>query len=100
MLTLPIQKKWFDLIKSDIKKEEYREIKPYYTRRFENIGLLDNNGNPTGKYAIIHLRNGYAATSPTITIKCTLRIGSGNPDWGASPGQNYYVLMIKEWLNF
>ena len=34
MLTLPIKKKWFDMIKSGEKKEEYREIKPYYTSRF------------------------------------------------------------------
>ena len=29
MLTLPIKKKWFDMILSGEKKEEYREIKPY-----------------------------------------------------------------------
>ena len=34
MLTLPIKKKWFDMIKSGEKKEEYREIKPYYDSRF------------------------------------------------------------------
>ena len=37
MLTLPIKKKWFDMIKSGEKKEEYREFKPYYTTRFNNI---------------------------------------------------------------
>ena len=36
MLILPIKKKWFDMIKSGEKKEEYREIKPYWTKRFEN----------------------------------------------------------------
>lgn len=34
MLTLPIKKKWFDMIVSGEKKEEYREIKPYYDSRF------------------------------------------------------------------
>lgn len=29
MLTLPIKKKWFDMIRNDEKKEEYREIKLY-----------------------------------------------------------------------
>ncbi len=33
MLTLPIKKKWFDMILSGEKKEEYREIKPYYISR-------------------------------------------------------------------
>lgn len=37
MLTLPIKKKWFDMIKSGEKKEEYREIKPYYDSRFYHI---------------------------------------------------------------
>lgn len=35
MLTLPIKKKWFDMILSGEKKEEYREIKPYWDTRFE-----------------------------------------------------------------
>ena len=33
MLILPIKKKWFDMIKLGEKKEEYREIKPYWTKR-------------------------------------------------------------------
>ena len=33
MLILPIKKKWFDMILSGEKKEEYREIKPYYDSR-------------------------------------------------------------------
>ena len=41
MLTLPIKKKWFDMIVSGEKKEEYREIKPYYDSRFMNaFGFL------------------------------------------------------------
>lgn len=36
MLTLPIQKRWFDMILSGEKKEEYREIKEYYEIRFQN----------------------------------------------------------------
>lgn len=35
MLILPIKKKWFDMIKSGEKKEEYREITPYYKSRLE-----------------------------------------------------------------
>ena len=36
MLILPIKKKWFDMIASGEKTEEYREIKPYYDSRFMN----------------------------------------------------------------
>lgn len=32
-LTLPLKGEWFDMIKSGIKKEEYREINPYWVIR-------------------------------------------------------------------
>lgn len=37
MLILPIKKKWFDMILSGEKKEEYRDIKEYYETRFQNL---------------------------------------------------------------
>lgn len=37
MLILPIKKQWFDMIASGEKKEEYREIKPYYTSRIAKL---------------------------------------------------------------
>ncbi len=39
-LILPLKKKWFDMIKAGIKKEEYREIKPYYIRKFIKFDTL------------------------------------------------------------
>lgn len=36
-ITLPLKKKWFDLIKSGEKKEEYREITPYWISRFVKV---------------------------------------------------------------
>ena len=41
-LILPIKKKWFDMILSGEKKEEYREIKPYYDTRFDRAFRLKN----------------------------------------------------------
>lgn len=35
-LTLPLKKKWFDMIKSGEKLEEYREITEYWIRRLIN----------------------------------------------------------------
>lgn len=34
ILHLTLKKKWFDMIASGEKKEEYREIKPYWEKRF------------------------------------------------------------------
>lgn len=41
MLILPIKRKWFDMILSGEKKEEYRDIKPYYdTRLMDAFGMI------------------------------------------------------------
>lgn len=95
MLILPIKAKWYDMIESGIKKEEYREIKPYYTTRFQTIGLLDGNGLPTGKITEIILRNGYSATSRQMIVAVSLEIKQGNTAWGAIEDVEYYALKIK-----
>lgn len=88
MLTLPIKKKWFDMIKSGEKKEEYREIKQYYKARFATLGVGDNS-----KYYIL-FRNGYSKNSPSIKCEVEINQGIGNPEWGAEPSKMYYVLKI------
>ena len=41
-LTLSLKKKWFDMIMSGEKKEEYRDIKPHYIARlFNRREMLD-----------------------------------------------------------
>lgn len=44
MLILPIKKKWFDMIVSGEKKEEYREIKPYYDSRLHPVRCIRQGG--------------------------------------------------------
>lgn len=87
MLTLPIKSKWFNMIVSGEKKEEYRAINDYYASRFNK--LLDENN----QFWCV-LRNGYSASSPSVTVHVKLSIGYGNPDWGAEPNEQYYVLSI------
>ncbi len=125
MLTLPIKQKWFDAIAAGIKTEEYREIKPYYTARLQNIlapyyrqdkqqpaGQGEQNTNRSlgdqqwleeceyGRYDSepfdVCFRNGYNRSSPTFVAACTLRTGTGNPEWGAVPGTTYYILTIRD----
>ena len=82
MLHLTLKKKWFDMILSGEKKEEYREIKPYWTSRLK----LD--------FRVICFRNGYNPLSPFFCIEFTgLRIGRGKPEWGA-PGYDVYILSL------
>lgn len=98
MLTLPIKKKWFDMILSGEKKEEYREIKPYYRSRFENLGLLDSYGLPLTNKVPVQFRNGYRSDSPVFTAVCSLDIKEGREEWGAEKGREYFVLTVHEIL--
>ena len=93
MLTLPIKKKWFDMILSGEKQEEYREMTPYYQVRFKNLWKFDQFN---GSIREIRFRNGYSGNSPSFVAKCTLRTDIGQAEWGAEPGKQYYVLTIQE----
>ena len=112
MLTLPIKRKWFEMILSGEKKEEYREIKPYYEVRFQNlfgVVLLERNGTikeilrgvlpksiQRDEVQEIIFRLGYAKEARKIKCKCTLSLGTGKEEWGAVPEERYFVLRIKE----
>lgn len=111
MLILPIKKKWFNMILSGEKKEEYREIKPYYETRFMNtfgmicvdgkyikcseIGLIECEKEPIQP---IMFRNGYSKNSPSFIAKCTLSVGTGREEWGAEKDKQYFVLTVHEIL--
>lgn len=118
MLILPIKKKWYDMILSGEKKEEYREIKEYYETRFQNLFgavtiypssifsdrreyvLLQGDAVPEEirKDSIqeIIFRNGYSKDSKAIKARCKLRTGKGRLEWGAEPDKQYYILEILD----
>lgn len=96
MLILPIKKKWFDMILSGEKREEYRELKPYYRSRLRNDGFLDQYGLPTLKQGKIVFRNGYAKKSPSFEALCSIDIKTGRLEWGAESEREYYVLKILD----
>jgi len=88
-LHLTLKKKWFDMIFSGEKKEEYRDIKPYY-----NLRLIGK------EYDTVVFRNGYARDAPRLTIELkAIRFGTGNPEWGAVPNRKYFVLYLGKIIN-
>ena len=62
-LHLTLMKKWFDEIKDGLKKIEYRDIKPYWTKRF-----FDKEGNPK-HFDNIFFRNGYGKNARSLYIE-------------------------------
>lgn len=72
-LHLTLKKEWFDMILSGEKKEEYREIKEYWSKR-----LMVRN------YDVIHFRNGYSKNARWMTVEMKyLFTGLGKVKWGA-----------------
>lgn len=96
MLTMPISGEWFRLIAAGVKTEEYRQIKPYWDARFRNVFDMDATGEPTGvdEHPIL-FRNGYSRDSPSLIALCTLSKGVGRPEWGAKPGERYWILRVR-----
>lgn len=86
VLHLTLKKKWFDMIASGAKREEYREMKPYWNKR-----LLCNKT----QYDRILFRNGYNKDSPSFMIEFkSLQSGLGIIEWGAPAGQPVFILKL------
>ena len=87
-LHLTLKKKWFDMILSGIKKEEYREIKPYWDSRL------------SGKnFDRIEFMNGYGKKAPRFEIELkNIAKGFGKSGWGADSKQEVYVLKLGKIL--
>lgn len=104
MLVLPIKQKWFNMILKGEKKEEYREIKPYWTKRFENyyeearLNIEIECPNYKEIYYRVTFKAGYNKNSPQMTCKCRLKRGQGKEEWGAEPNKEYYILEILKIL--
>ena len=58
VLHLTLHKKWFDKIKAKEKTIEYRDIKPYWTKRLEGK-----------EFDEVWFKNGYSKTSPFMRVK-------------------------------
>lgn len=73
MLIFPLKKQWYEKIKSGEKTIEYREVKPYWTRRLSHpdyCGEKELAALLTGKWISINFLNN--------STKCKLRLGYTN----------------------
>lgn len=110
-LILPLKKKWFDLIKSGEKKEEYRECSEYWIMRFvKDRSLVFKGVEDLTDYFASDVQDcldcldfdrlvftlGYPKADDTerrLTFKNPrIRIGTGRPEWGAEYGKQYFVI--------
>ena len=90
VLHLTLKRQWFDMIASGKKREEYREMKPYWHKRLMCAKV---------KFDAIHFRNGYSRNARAMTVELReLRSGLGIVEWGAPEGQEVYILCIGKIL--
>lgn len=121
-LHLVLKSQWYDLIASGIKTEEYREIKPYWQKRFIDYKALSDYVVKTYKamlchnflvhgnlephiddaphmflrgYKQVNFRRGYHrdAASMTFTIK-DICFGKGRPEWGAPTDTEVFIFKL------
>ena len=90
ILHLTLKRQWFEMIESGKKREEYREIKPYWRARIGG----------TGKYDIIRFRHGYAKNARTMDFELKeVLIGLGVQVWGAPESERVYILKLGNRLD-
>lgn len=121
ILDLVLKAKWYDMIESGEKTEEYRIIKPYWEKRlldyksliksykenrqeflfrklfFTQKAFVDKicDRFPRG-YDAVRFHYGY--TKRTMIFQCLgITIGKGNPDWGA-PDEDVFIISLGKRL--
>jgi hypothetical protein len=100
-LRLTLKKKWFDMISSGEKKEEYREIKPHWKSRLvsEVYAQDEEYHDSFRKFDIVEFRHGYSKDPPMVRVQCKdIVVGKGKKKWGAETGVSYYVIKLGKIL--
>ena len=113
-LDLVLKVKWYEMIESGFKREEYRKIGAFWAKRLcispKTIKCRERAEKcVAGDFSVAHcwtlrdfrfVRFHRAYTSTTMTFKIDgIEINEGNPEWGAVPGEKYFVIKLGQRLN-
>ena len=107
ILDLPLKKEWFDMIKNGNKREEYREIKPYWITRLFDIDKktkqneqviieeIKNNNIQPKDFTHVKFRKGYTNDYIIFRIE-NITIGYGNKEWGAPTNKEVFIIKLSQ----
>lgn len=108
ILDLSLTYKWYDMIASGHKKEEYREIKPFYKHRLLQCDYghtrlcvpYSCNTDCTiiqfRNYDYVRFHRGQGGKE-TMLVRCEgINIGKGKPEWGAHPVDDVFIIKLGE----
>lgn len=106
ILYFPLKKKWYEMIESGIKKEEYRSNNPYWRKRI--LDCYDANTDckiyiqegcnyckkpQIKKFDAVRFSYGY--TKRTMAFECKgIEIGKGHPEWGAPEKEDVFIIKL------
>lgn len=95
ILHLNLKRKWFDMIASGEKTEEYREMKPYWQSRLVKEGYW--HFQVVKDFDIIRFRNGYGKDAPTMDVEF---LGGepadfGKREWGGFEHKTARIFILK-----
>lgn len=102
ILHLTLKKKWFDMIASGEKKEEYREIKSYWSVRLAGyydekvtVSFFNNRQNPFEKFDAIIFKNGYSKNARKMVVECKgISIGKCKIGWSDPCLEDVFVIKL------
>lgn len=109
-LVLSLKKKWYDMIASGVKTEEYREIKPYWQKRLcswvprceisciEHCSVPKNFGQIPRYHDTVEFTLGYPSRDDRerrmeYEIQ-RIEVGYGNPEWGAPFDREVFIIKL------
>lgn len=116
-LQLSLKKQWFDLTKSGVKTEDYRDITPYWFKRLFETIIDDNSIEQSLEYILegydLDFINNICGYQPKQFITNIMTLGYpkstntdrilklehkgieidyGKQEWGAEPGKRYFII--------
>lgn len=98
-LHLVLKKKWYDMIASGEKKEEYRDISTYYQKRLlvepTRVTLSGDLVLKFKPYKQVCFHLGYTNTTMTFKI-AGFDYDRGKEEWGALPCHIYFIIKLGE----
>jgi len=77
------------MIASGEKKEEYREIKPLYAKKFLGHNTMLN------PFFIVRFRHGYSADAPSMSFLIdSISVGAAKPEWSDNWKGNVFIIKL------
>jgi hypothetical protein len=94
ILHLNVKRKWFDMIDSGEKKEEYRAMKPYWQARLVKDGYWHSQA--VKDFDIIRFKNGYGKNARMMDVEFLggYPADHGRREWGGYEEIRYCRIFV------